>query len=107
MSPDPRKIQAIQDWPTSHDFHSTRQFVGLASYYRRYIQNFANIVAPLHKLTKKGDIFKCDRDCIDAFCTLKKCLGNAPVLGFPDFSEGAKRFTVQTDASGNGLGAIL
>ena len=81
--------------------------MGLAYYYRRYINKFADIVAPLHKLTQKGEVFGWNEECIDAFEKLKGFLSNAPVLAFPDFSTNADSFTVQTDASAIGLGAIL
>ena len=107
MLPDQQKIQAIQDWPTPHDVHTVRQFVGLASYYRCYIHKFADIVAPLHKLTQKGEIFEWNGQCSEAFGKLKGCLSSAPILAFPDFGKNASTFTVQTDASAIGLGAIL
>ena len=57
MVPDPQKVQAVKDWPTPTSVTDVRQFVGLASYYRRYISWFADIAAPLHALTRKGASF--------------------------------------------------
>ena len=54
MSPDPKKTQAIKEWPTPGNVKAVHQFVGLASYYRHYIKNCANIAGPLHQLTQKS-----------------------------------------------------
>ena len=53
MQPDPKKVSSVQDWPTPTDVTTLRQFIGLASYYRRYIKKFAEIANPLHNLTQK------------------------------------------------------
>ena len=53
MSPDPTKVQAGQAWPVPTDVKGLRQFLGLSSYYRRYIQDFSQVAAPLHALTQK------------------------------------------------------
>ena len=57
MSSDPRKVQVVVDWPTPTDVTEVRQFLGLASYYRRYIQHFSNVAAPLYSLTQAGVVF--------------------------------------------------
>ena len=54
MQPDPKKVSSVQDWPTPTDVTTLRQFIGLASYYRRYIKKFAEIANPLHNLTQKN-----------------------------------------------------
>ena len=74
MSPDPHKIEAILDWPKPTSAITSRQFLGLASYYQRYIQNFACIGAPLHTLTWKTTPFLWSHECEKAFTTLKSCL---------------------------------
>ena len=53
MQPDPKKVSSVQDWPTPTDVTTLQQFIGLASYYQRYIKKFADIAYPLHKLTQK------------------------------------------------------
>ena len=107
MSPDPNKIKVVTDWPTPTNITEVRQFLGLASYYRRYIQNFSSIATPLHKLTQKGIPFSWDQACTFAFNTLKNHLIKAPVLAYPSFEQDAGEFILQTDASAVGLGAIL
>ena len=103
MSPDPSKIQDITDWPCPTTPTEVRQFLGLASYYRRYILNFSNIAAPLYLLTQNNVSFSWD----EAFRTLKAQLIQAPVLAYPCFDPCADEFVLQTDASAVGLGAIL
>ena len=107
MAPDPQKVQAVHDWPAPADSTAVRQFLGLASYYRRYILQFADIAAPLHALIKKGVAFAWTQECADAFTTLKNHLLRAPVLAYPRFSPQASEFVLQTDASAVGLGAVL
>lgn len=81
-----------------------RSFLGLASYYRRFVPNFAKVARPLHSLTKKDSPFVWIPDCQLAFMELKQLLTSAPVLSYPDFQ---KPFVLETDASGSGLGAVL
>ena len=98
------KVKKLCDMPAPIDVSSVRRFVGLASYYRRFVQNFADIAKPLTDLTKGNATFVWSSDCAKAFETLKAKLTSAPVLSFPDF---AKEFTVECDASDVGLGATL
>ena len=107
MAPDPKKTQAIEQWPTPANVKDVRQFLGLASYYRRYIKNFANIAAPLHEITQKSAQFSWNQECKEAFSILKQCLLQSPILVFPNFSSTAKPFVLQTDASARGIGAVL
>ena len=83
-----------------------RQFIGLASYYRRFVNSFASIASPLRALTKKNAKFSCTSECQVAFDKLKELLVSAPVLAYPRFGLGIE-FILETDASGIGLGAIL
>ena len=107
MEPDPQKISAVKEWNTPTDVSSLLSFLGLACCYRRYIQGFADIAAPLHRLTSKGVAFQWDTTCQSAFEQLKVELTKTPVLAFPDFSQTAAAFHLQTDASAMGIGAVL
>ncbi|KAL6459687.1 hypothetical protein MHYP_G00314460 [Metynnis hypsauchen] len=101
---DPKKTEAVRDWPTPRNAKMVRSFVGLASYYRRFIRGFADVAAPLHNLTRPNVKFCWSEEAERAFEELKGRLCNAPILAFPKMSE---RFIVDTDASDRGLGAVL
>ena len=101
---DPRKVKAVQQFPVPQDVKSLRSFLGLASYYRKFVPGFAKIARPLHALTKKDVPFAWSHNCQKAFNDLKELLSHSPLLVFPDFS---KPFVLETDASGAGLGAVL
>ena len=79
-------------------------FVGLCSYYRRYIKGFADIVKPLNKLTEKKQKFIWTKKYQEAFDSLKSKLIQAPIFSFPNFSE---PFILDTDASNTAIGAVL
>ncbi|KRX56874.1 Retrovirus-related Pol polyprotein from transposon 17.6 [Trichinella sp. T9] len=81
-----------------------RQFLGLASYYRKFVNGFANIAAPLHRLLEKGAEWDWSKACQSAFDALKYHLTSAPILAYPEFHC---RFTVDVDVRGDGLGAVL
>ena len=106
IRPDPAKIETVKNFLTPTDVTKIRQFLGLASYYRRFIPAFARIAHPLHRLTKKDVPFHWNSDCETAFERLKECLMTAPILSYPQCGPD-KRFILETDASGLGLGAIL
>ena len=101
---DPKKLRAVQQNPTPTDVKTLRSFLGLASYYRGFVPNFAKIAGPLHALTKKDMPFLWTSQCQHSFDAIKKLLTTAPVLSFPQFD---KSFIVETDASGLGLGTVL
>ena len=104
LKPDPARIEAVKQYKVPHDLHTVRQFLGLTSFYRRFVPGFARIASPLHELTKKGVPFKWTEACQIAFDQLKDKLVEAPILAYPNFN---KEFTLETDASVCGLGAIL
>ena len=104
LKPNTRNLIAVKEFPTPSNLKQLRQFLGLTSHYRRFILNYARIAEPLYFLTKKNSPFCWTADCQQAYDLLKSKLLTAPVLVFPDFT---KPFTLETDASIQGLGAIL
>nr|VZI39678.1 unnamed protein product [Spirometra erinaceieuropaei] len=107
ISPLPDRIKHIRTWPTSTNQTELRSFLGLASYYRRFIRDFAQIAAPLHKLTEKGRPYTWSADCDTAFNTLRAALCSAPLLTLPNVDDDAPPFILDTDASGFAIGAVL
>ena len=120
ISPNPEKVDKVRDWPipkTSKEVHS---FIGLASYYRRFIPNFAKWSKPLNALimppahqakVRRGEMKKSEltefmwsKECQEGFDALKHALTTAPVLAYPDYTQ---PFILETDASLKGLGAVL
>ena len=99
-----RLVAAVSEFPTPRNVREVRQFLGLSSFYRRFIPNFAKIATPLHQLTHKDVAFAWTQDCKEAFDTLKLKLTTAPVLAYPRFDSD---FILETDASILGLGAVL
>ena len=72
------------DWPVPANLRKVRSFVGLCSYYSRFVKDFAKISTPLHAMTKKNVSFLWTDDCHEAFETLKCSLTSAAVLAMPD-----------------------
>ncbi|GKA27699.1 reverse transcriptase domain-containing protein [Tanacetum coccineum] len=101
---DPSKIEAVKNWEAPRTPSEVRSFLGLAGYYRRFIENFSKIAKSLTILTQKSKTFDWGEEQERAFQTLKDKLCNAPVLALPD---GPKDFVVYCDASGLGLGCVL
>lgn len=104
ISTDPQKILKIQEWPVPTSVSEVRQFVGLASYYRRFVRNFASVACPLYELTKKNAHFRWTPPCQEAFESLKTLLTSTPILGYPHDSG---ELILDTDASNVGIGSVL
>ncbi|KAM8714816.1 hypothetical protein ACLKA7_001219 [Drosophila subpalustris] len=101
---DPDKIAAVRELQPPTTCRELRRCLGIASWYRRFVPNFADIVQPMSLLLKKGQKWDWKPEQQAAFEELKARLTEAPVLACPDFSE---KFVLQTDASDCGLGAVL
>jgi hypothetical protein len=101
---DPGKVKDVLDWEVPHTVKEVCSFLGLAGYYRRFIENFSKIVKPLTSLLVKRVDFSWTDERQMAFDGLKKRLTTVPVLTLPDQS---KRFTVYCDALKDGLGCVL
>ncbi len=104
IAADPRKVSSIVSWPVPRDKKELRSFLGLCSYYRKFIRSFADIARPLHKLTEKDIVFAWPEECDEAFRRLQSLLTSTPILGYPVPDS---RFIIDTDASDSGIGAVL
>ncbi|XP_021985898.1 uncharacterized mitochondrial protein AtMg00860-like [Helianthus annuus] len=97
---DPAKIDSIRNWASPKNPSEVRQFLGLAGYYRRFIEGFSNIAQPLTALTQKGVVYTWGMKQEDAVKLLKQKLCSAPILSLPD---GTEDFVVYCDGSIQGL----
>ncbi|XP_075499334.1 uncharacterized protein LOC142537724 [Primulina tabacum] len=104
VSVDPKKVQAITEWPRPKNAADIKSFLGLAGYYRKFVEGFSTIAVPLTKLTQKNSKFIWDENCEKSFQTLKGKLASTPVLILPAEN---KDFTIYSDASKEGLGCVL
>ncbi|KAF5786109.1 putative nucleotidyltransferase, Ribonuclease H [Helianthus annuus] len=101
---DPAKVEAVMNWQEPKTPTEIRSFLGLAGYYRRFIENFSRIAAPLTLLTRKNSKFDWGPKQQESFDILKQKMSNAPVLTLPD---GIDEFVVYYDASHTGMGCVL
>ncbi|XP_070022196.1 uncharacterized protein [Nicotiana sylvestris] len=101
---DTQKIEAVKTWPRPTTSTEVRSFLGLAGNYRRFVEGFSSLSAPLTKLTRKGARFQWTDACEWSFQALKDRLTSAPVL---TLSEGTDGYVIYCDASGIGLGCVL
>ncbi|KAL5020837.1 hypothetical protein ScPMuIL_002080, partial [Solemya velum] len=104
VKPNPKKVEAIKEMPPPKNVREVRGFIGVCSYYRRFIPNFSTIAEPLIKLTRKYARFKWTADCTKAFEYLKDSLTVVPLLVYPNLN---KPFVLYTDASDTCIGACL
>ena len=113
VSTDPDKIKAVTEWPQPTTVTEVRSFLGFVSYYRRFIPNFSKVAKPLNKLLqnlegtpsqKKKFKVHWGPEQQEAFETLQGLCTESPVLAYADFKA---PFILHTDASGEGLGAVL
>jgi hypothetical protein len=101
---DPAKIEAVKEWEQPRNVTDICSFLGLAGYYRRFIENFSKIAKPMTNLLKKTNEFEWTPECEHSFQTLKQKLTTTHVLALPDIQ---KDFVVYCDASRQGLGYVL
>ena len=99
---DPEKVESIRSWPTPTTAKEIRSFVGLCSYYRRFIAGFSNLVQPLLKCADTA--FTWTTEAEEVFHKLKTALTEAPILGYPNSED---EIVLDTDASLTGVGAVL
>jgi hypothetical protein len=101
---DDSKVKAIREWPTPKTVRGVRSFLGLANFYRRFIEGYAQVARPLNDLTKKNTPFAWKEAQQTAFDTLKNHFTTAPILAYPDNDQ---IFRLETDASNFATGAVL
>ncbi|XP_022859254.1 uncharacterized protein LOC111380024 [Olea europaea var. sylvestris] len=101
---DQSKVEAVTNWPKSTNVGKVRSFLGLADYYRRFIEGFCKIASPMTQLTWKGTKFVWSEKCKQSFQELKDKLVSAPILTIPD---GSKGFVIYNDVSKLGLVCVL
>ncbi|GFR00263.1 retrovirus-related Pol polyprotein from transposon 17.6 [Trichonephila clavata] len=101
---DPQKVSAVKDWRRPKNMHELRSFLGLCTYYRRFVKGFSSIARPLHRLTENKQKFLWTDECEEAFNSLKAALTSSPILVYPDPE---KQFILDTDASHESVGAVL
>jgi hypothetical protein len=104
VSVDPSKVKDVLNWMTPTNVSEIQSFLGLAGYYRRFIQDFSKIAKPMTKLLKKNKDFEWTGECQASFQELKKHLTSAPVLVLPDLT---KKFDIYCDASRQGIGCVF
>ena len=83
---DPEKIAVVQNWPQPHNVKQLRQFLGFASYYRKFIHQFAQIATPLYQLIEKSKSWHWSTNCENCFSPLKTHLISSPVQTYPNFN---------------------
>lgn len=101
---DPSKIERVRDWPVPRNVSEVRSFVGLCSYYKKFVDGFADLCRPLYHLTKKDVKFVWSDECEESFKQLKFALQHSVTLQYPDFEL---PFILDTDASDFSSGAVL
>ncbi|KAG0755447.1 hypothetical protein G6F33_011500 [Rhizopus arrhizus] len=104
IKPHPSNVKKILDFPRPKNKTDIRAFVSLAGFYRRHIQAFSDVIAPLNKLLSKKFDFHWDEEKDQAFRQIQECIINATILKYP---EPNKLYKLYTDASDIGLGAVL
>jgi hypothetical protein len=104
ISVDPKKVEAVVNWERSTSVHEIRSFLGLAGYYRHFVERFSKLSGPLTALTRKNTFFLWMDECEQSFKELKRQLVTALVLTLPSESCG---FVIYSDASRKRLGCVL
>ena len=104
VSVDPEKVEVVMSWERLKSVFEVRSFSGLAGYYRRFIEDFSRLAAPMTRLTRKGVKFEWDDLCEKAFQELKRRLTTTTIL---IVSEQGQKYTVYCDASRDRLGCVL
>ena len=105
VEPGSNKVRAIAKFPRPKDVHGVRRLIGLLSFFRRFVPEFARIAAPLNKLTRAGEPFVWRGEHEKAYVKLRDALTSSSILRL--YSPKAEKTELHTDASSEGLGAML
>ena len=101
---DPKKVKAMMSWERLKSVFKMCSFLGLAGYYRRFIEDFSLLAAPMTRLTRKKVKFDWDDRCEETFSELKRRLTTTPILIVSDRGQG---YTIYCDALRARLGCVL
>ncbi len=104
LGPDPKKLESIREFPRPKNLREVRGFVGLCSFFRRFVPNFSKISQPLTRLTRKDTPFEWSDECQTSFEILKEKLINHPIVGYPIYDQS---YLLYTDASGYSVAGVL
>ena len=107
IAADPEKVRKVVEWPEPRTAKELSSFLGLASYFRKFIKGFAQLAAPLFHLTNKDVTFQWSQEHAVSFDALKSALSNAPIVTFPRFGPEAGSFILDCDASNEATGCVL
>jgi len=104
IATDPEKVRTVTEWPVTGSLRELRAFLGLAGYYRRFVNDFALLAAPMYALIKQENKFRWTDEAQQSFDTIKAALTSSPILAMPTDSG---EFILDTDASNCAIGAVL
>lgn len=104
VKPNEENVETVKNFPRPRNVKQVQRFLGMASYFRKFLHQFATKAKPLHNLCKKDAVFTWSTDCEQAFETLKRALTTSPVLAFPNFKN---KFYISVDASFYAVGAYI
>jgi hypothetical protein len=104
IKPDPSKLKAVEEFSVPTNLTEVRSFLGLTTYYHRFVPSYSTVAEPLYRLQKKNVHFEWSSECQAAFEQIKQLLISSPTLRYPDFS---REFMLMTDASDVGVGVVL
>ena len=107
ISADPMKVQKMRKWPEPLKAKELSSFLGLCTYFKKYVKYFAKIASPLFHLTNRDLSFQWTSVHATAFDKLKEALTSAPVMALPRFEPEAGIFTLDCDASNEAIGCVL
>jgi hypothetical protein len=104
IKPSPERTEALRNYQRPTTAKKVKRFLGMSSYYRKFIKNYGSLAEPINRLLKKSAKFEWNNECEEGFVRIIQAMTNPPLLIYPNFKQ---KFVLETDASGIGLGAVL